>query len=139
MTDQSNMPTTTQPSERRSAVSVRARSTSDLTTAIRSPDDKREIDAMILERADTALKLGYVPDWTPEERARVLDEFRKALRDLPMWAVKRAFSEWNRTMARKPSPAEIAILAKREMKPIFDEIADRRKAEEREQEARRSE
>lgn len=117
---------------------MREKSTSDLTAAIRSPEDKRQIDAMILDRANTVINLGYVPDWTPKERAAALDEFRKALRRFPQWAVERAFDEWVRTNPRRPSPAEIAILVQRQVRPVTDELARRRKAEQEQAEEERS-
>ena len=108
--------------------------TSELTTSLRGDPDKAAVDAMILERANTVINLGFIPDWTPAERAGVLDEFRKALRDLPGWAIKRAFSQWVRTHPRRPSPAEIVLLAERAMEPITNELAARRKAADRQAE-----
>ena len=37
----------------------------------------------------------------------------------------RAFDKWARTGTRRPSPAEIVILAERELKPIAEELARR--------------
>lgn len=91
------------------------------------PDDKREVDALILERADLALSIGYEPDWSPEKRAAMLDEFRRVLRSFPIWAVKRAFSEWNRTRNRRPSPSEVRMLACEAIRPVTEELASRRK------------
>lgn len=109
---------------------MRERSTSELTKAIRSEADDPQIDAYILERAQTVLNVGYIPDWTAQERAAVLDEFRKALRDFPKWAIVRAFDEWVRTSPRRPSPGEIVVLARKAVRPITDELAHRQRVEE---------
>lgn len=98
-----------------------------MVASIRSDDEKGEIDAMILREARLVINLGYVPDWSPQEFADVLDAFRVALRDLPRWAVGHAFFEWRRTRPRRPSPAEIRILAQRAIEPITEELARRRK------------
>lgn len=104
-------------------VSVRERSTSDLMKAIHSPGD----DGYILDRARTVVMgLYFDPDRTPEQRAATLEEFRRALTIYPKWAVAGAFDDWVRTRTRRPSPAEIGILASARMKPLTDEISWRR-------------
>ncbi len=55
----------------------------------------------------------------------MLEEFRRALTHLPKWAVAKGFDEWARTMSRRPSPAEIGLLASRAMAPMADELAYR--------------
>lgn len=62
-----------------------------------------------------------------EDHAAVLDEFARALRDLPKWAVAKGFDSWMRSRNRRPSPAEIGIEAGRAIKELTDEIADRRR------------
>lgn len=138
MTDDKTNAVSVTPLTKPSGVSVREKSTSDLTRAIHSPGDKTEIDATILDRANTAINLGYVPDWSPEERARVLDEYRKALRNFPLWAIHAAFDTASRTMVRRASPGEMVILAQRAIKPITDELADRRRKHEQQQEDERA-
>jgi len=77
------------------------------------------------------INLGYVPDWTPTERADILNEFRKALRDFPEWSIERAFDQWVHSHPRRPSPAEIVMLADRALEPIRHEITYRKKESQR--------
>ena len=102
-------------------VSLRDRSSADLTQAILSAGD----EAYVLDRARVVLKLYYDPAMDDMDRADMLEEFRKALSRLPKWAVAKGFDEWARTMSRRPSPAEIAILAERAVKSIADELSYR--------------
>lgn len=103
--------------------SLREQSNSTLLTAIRSGSDPGDV----MRRATAVLANYFDPDLTGETRADALAEFVTALRDRPWWAVQRAFDDWSRTMRRRPSPADIAILVDRETKPIGDEIALRSK------------
>lgn len=105
--------------------SLRARSTEALTQAIHSAGD----EAYVLERTRVCLSCFYEPDMAPEDRAAMMDEFGRALRNFPRWAVSKAYDGWMRTAHRRPSPGEIAILAGRELKAVTDEIALRRKLE----------
>ncbi|MES2781732.1 MAG: hypothetical protein V4657_02955, partial [Pseudomonadota bacterium] len=84
--------------------------------------------AFTANRARLCLKLFFDPDMDNSDRAEMLDNFAKALSGYPRWAVSRGFDDWERTMQRRPSPAEIGILAGRAIRPITDEIS-RRKAE----------
>lgn len=106
------------------AVSLRERSTVDLTRAIRLPADEE----YVLNRTRATLKLFYDPGMDNVDRAAMLDEFRRALASFPRWAVAKGFDEWARTMSRRPSPAEIAILASRAIKNITDELTHRAKS-----------
>jgi hypothetical protein len=67
----------------------------------------------------------FDPDMDHQVRAAVMEEFRKALTHLPKWAVAKGFDEWTRTMTRRPSPADIGILAGRAMAPLANELAYR--------------
>lgn len=51
-----------------------------------------------------------------------------ALAAFPDWAVQRAFDRWVTEQRRRPSPGEIVILVQRELKPIADELARRKRA-----------
>lgn len=108
-------------------------------TAIRSPegDALADLDAYIIERTNAVLNsCGFIPDWTAQERANVLGEYRRALRTFPKWAVIRAFDNWVRSNShRRPTPGEIVILAGREIQPITTEIEARRQAERERQDA----
>ena len=93
-----------------------------LTQAIHSPND----DGFTVERARVCLKLYYDPDMDAQDRADMLNLFAKALQQYPKWAVARGFDDWEKTGTRRPSPAEIGILAGRAVKEITDELAKRR-------------
>lgn len=108
------------------AVSVKARSTSDLTRAIHSQAD----DEFTLNRARICLKMFYDPDMSEEDRLEVIGRFAKALTAYPKWAVAKAFNDWERTGKRRPAPADIGELAAAAIKVLTDELAARRKAEE---------
>lgn len=62
-----------------------------------------------------------------DDRADMIEAYRRALTTRPKWAVAKAFDEWERTGSRRPSPAELNILAGRAMKVITDELARRKK------------
>jgi len=110
-----------------SPVSLRARSSQDLTQAIRLPTAAELPDhrAFTANRARVCLKLFYDPDMDAADRAEMLDNFAKALSGYPRWAVSKGFDDWERTMQRRPSPAEIGILASRAVKEITDELRRR--------------
>lgn len=60
-------------------------------------------------------------------KAAALEAFIRALSHLPTWAVLRAFDAWDRSGTRRPTPAEIVMLAEREIKPITDELGKRQR------------
>lgn len=110
---------------------LRDRSTFDLTKAIRSPTEESKVaekQTLIRERARIAMKLGYQPEETHEERALFIEEYVKALEDYPKWACEAAFEKWMRTSARRPSPSEIVLLASRALEPLTRELAQRERA-----------
>jgi hypothetical protein len=109
-------------------ISPRDAPTSTCLTAIRPDAD----DGAILRRAAAVRANFFVPGLDPEAEANALSEFLVALKPFPHWAMMRAFDTWTRTMTRRPSPGEIAILADREVKPWRDEV-QRRQREAREQ------
>ena len=98
--------------------SVRGQSLSTIQAAIRSPHDQ----GATLKRANSILSLYYDPDFDAETKADARAAFVRALAEFPDWAVQRAFDQWERSMQRRPSPAEIVILVGREMKPLTDEV-----------------
>ncbi len=103
----------------------------DLRTAIRSPNDP----GATLKRVNTVLSLYFDPDHSPETKAAVRQEFVVALGGIPNWAVQKAFDAWVKTGQRRPTPGEILILAERELKPIADELARRKRLEDDQREA----
>jgi hypothetical protein len=119
--------------------SLREQSTSTLAAAIRGNTQDAKAAAEILRRANVCLANYYDPDLDPETKAGVRASFVGALRDKPLWAVIRAFEAWSRTMTRRPSPAEIVILADRELKPIADELRRRDEAKRDEEAWKREE
>jgi hypothetical protein len=102
---------------------LRERSTEDLIQAIHSPGD----EAFVLDRARVTLKLFFERDMSDLDKAEMLEEFGRALRDLPRWAVSQAFDRWNREQRRRPAPGDIVELAKQAMRRVTDELADRRR------------
>ncbi len=104
------------------AVSVRDRSIEDLTQAIHSPGDEEGV----LNRTRPVLKLYYDPQMSDEDRAAMLDEFGRALRDVPFWAVSQAFDRWVKSRGRRPSPGEIMELANSELSRYSTELENRR-------------
>lgn len=103
----------------------------DLKTAIRSPSDP----GATLKRTNTVLSLYFDPDNSPETKAAVRQEFVVALSGVPAWAMQKAFDAWVKTGQRRPTPGEILILAERELKPIADELARRKRLEDERREA----
>lgn len=112
----------TSPTANTPVASLRERSSADLIQAIHSPGD----EAYVLDRARICLKAFYDPEMSDIDRAELLEEFGRALRALPRWAVSRAFDNWMRCRTRRPSPADINIEAKLAIKDLTDEL-DRRK------------
>ena len=98
---------------------------------IRSPSNPGET----LKRANVCLALYFDPDNDPETKAAMRESFVRALDHVPTWAMHRAFDAWEKTQQRRPSPGEIVILAERELKPMADEVARRK----RDQDAREAE
>lgn len=73
------------------------------------------------------MNIGYQVNLSAEERVAVIEEYRKALRDFPLWAVDEAYNVAAREIPRRATPAELVILANRVRKPITDELAQREK------------
>ncbi len=86
--------------------------------------------ASVLKRTGNVIGLYYEPERDAQEKADAIDEFGKVLKDYPKWAVSAAFDNWTRTRTRRPSPAEIAILAEDALKPFYAEIKRRNPEEE---------
>lgn len=76
----------------------------------------------MLARTNAVLALYYDPDLEPETKAAIREEFVRALATYPIWAIHKAFDNWTRTAARRPTPGEIVILGAREMQPLTDEL-----------------
>lgn len=104
-----------------SGLSVRAKSTEALTQAIHLAGD----EAYVLHRTRICLKLYYDPQMNDADRAEMIDSYGKALKSYPKWAVAQAFDEWERTGTRRPSPADLRILAGRSVSALSDEVKRR--------------
>lgn len=76
-------------------------------------------------RADQCLSLYYQPDEDAKAKLAVRQAFVIALEAVPGWAMHKAFDDWIRTGARRPSPAEIRILADRAIEPFTLELKNR--------------
>lgn len=101
--------------------SLREQSASTIRAAIHSPSD----DGRTLARATACLALYFEPEDDPAIRAAVREAFVRALRGIPEWAMLRAFDRWERAGHRRPTPAEIVILAEREVEPLRMELKRR--------------
>ena len=99
--------------------------TDKLKAAISAPGD----ESYVLERTRVCLKAFFDPGMSDQDRASLLDEFARALRNVPRWAVARGFDAWMRTRTRRPSPAEINIEAQKAIREFTDELAHRRRME----------
>ena len=65
----------------------------------------------------------------PADRAAMIEEFGKALRRFPKWAVAGAFDDWMAEQRRRPSPGDIAALAAKRVQRLTTELTERKKAE----------
>ncbi len=83
----------------------------------------------MLERARVCLKAFFDPGMDDRDRAALLDEFARALRNVPRWAVARGFDTWMRCRTRRPAPAEINIEAQKAIRELTDELAYRKRME----------
>jgi hypothetical protein len=70
-----------------------------------------------------------MPEMSDKDKAKLYDEYRRALRGFPRWAVAAAYDEWVKTGSNRPSPNNIVVLARKALKPLTDEIARREKIE----------
>ena len=123
MSDRLPVSPSTSPTANTPVASLRERSSADLTRQIHGPSD----EAYTLDRTRACLRLYFEADMLPEERAAMIEEFGRALRDLPRWTIARAFDGWIKTGKRRPTPAEIRALAEAQVKPLTDEIARRQR------------
>ena len=99
-------------------------STSTIQAAIRLPSLASET----LRRVQACFALPYfAPEQDADTMAEVMQAFVRALDAVPTWAMLRAFDAWEKGATRRPTPADIVILAQREMKPFADELARRRR------------
>lgn len=117
----------TRPSPSLPTGSIREQPSSTIEAVILLPN----LPGETLRRARAILSMpGYFkPEASPTEEAAHLEEFVRALEDFPDWAVQRGFDRWAKTMQRRPSPAEIAVLAQREVEPYREELARRARIE----------
>lgn len=101
------------------AASLKEQSTSTIQAAIRSgTGDASET----LTRINAVLAIYFEPEMEPAARAAIREEFVRALEAFPAWAMHRACDAWVRTGTRRPAPADLVILASRELQPYTDEL-----------------
>ena len=117
----SNVSHSTDLSTRQAARSAQDQPLSTIRAAIHLPGD----DGATLIRANTCLALYFDPDGDEETRLGVRVAFVTALRGIPEWAMHKAFDVWQRSGVRRPSPAEVVILAERQIAALNGEIKRR--------------
>jgi hypothetical protein len=120
-------PPSTSPTANTFAAALRDKSTEDLIRAIHSPGDEE----FATERARIALSHYFDRDMSNRDRAEMLEDYGRALRGLPRWAVSQAFDRWISEQRRRPAPGDIVDLAKQAIRRITDELASRRREAER--------
>lgn len=107
--------------------SLKEQSTSTLQTAIRLPSQPEKT----LQRANVCLAAYFEPDRDPAVKAGLLEAFVVALAPYPAWATAQAFDEWMATRKHRPSPADIAEIARAKTRRLREEIEDRNRLEQR--------
>lgn len=117
------LPISISPTENTSVASLRERLTADLIQAIHSKGD----EAYVLDRTRICLKAFYEPGMLDQDRAALLDEFARALRNVPRWAVAKGFDVWMRSRSRRPSPGEIYTEAMKAIRELTDELDYRKR------------
>lgn len=71
----------------------------------------------------------YEPDHDPVIKAAAMQAFCVAVSDLPTWAVLKAFADWDKIGAHRPTPVKIRELAEAALRPLQTEILRRQLAE----------
>lgn len=66
----------------------------------------------------------FVRGQSEQTDAAIREEFVRALKGIPQWAVHQAFDKWVRSEKRRPCPAEIVELSQDAMEPILRNIWD---------------
>lgn len=80
-----------------------------------------------MKRINRVLKIGFQQDWTAEERADVVNEYRRALRHHPKWVLAQAIDLAVRSSPNRPTPGNIEAAAYSVTKSIHDEIRRRQR------------
>jgi hypothetical protein len=83
-----------------------------------------------MKRAHICMSLFFQPDEGDDIKMAIRQAFAKALSPYPEWAMHKAFDQWEKSSARRPTPAEIVIQAAREIKVLTDELRYRERASE---------
>lgn len=100
--------------------------------------EQGEVDQFIVDRVNRILNIGFQPDWTPEERAGVIEEYRRALRHHPQWVLSKAFDIAVRSSANRPTPGNIQCAAQSVTKYHRDQMARNNRLAEQEAQDRQS-
>ena len=78
-----------------------------------------------IEQVDKLLPIYFAPDHAPQQHAAILEAFADVLHLQPRWAVARALADWKAQHSRRPTPAELRILAERAHAELLDEYRRR--------------
>ncbi len=62
-------------------------------------------------------------------RAKVLSTYCPGLRNYPIWAIEKAFTDWAKTGRHRPAPADLIDLAAKAIRPLMHEIKHRAECE----------
>tara|TARA_R110002051_G_scaffold325869_1_gene432650 strand:+ start:5660 stop:6208 length:549 start_codon:yes stop_codon:yes gene_type:complete len=95
------------------------------------------VDGYLVKRINRVLKIGFQQDWTAEERADVVNEYRRALRHHPKWVLAQAIDLAVRSSQNRPTPGNINAAAYSVTKSIHDEIRRRQSNTDRQRDASR--
>jgi hypothetical protein len=67
----------------------------------------------VAREVERLLPIYFAPDHTPQQHAAILEAFADVLHMQPRWAVTEALRAWKGQHNRRPTPAELRILAER--------------------------
>lgn len=78
---------------------------------VTSNEEQDDVDAFLTKRCDTLMNIGFQSDMTPQERAEVVNEYRRALRHFPKWVLAKAIDRAVGSSPSRPTPGHIGKLA----------------------------
>jgi hypothetical protein len=78
---------------------------------VTSNEEQDDVDAFLTKRCDTLMNIGFQSDLTAQERAEVVNEYRRALRHYPKWVLAKAIDRAVAKSAGRPAPGQINAFA----------------------------